>query len=455
MVSFLLWFEVGHIKIKENIMSDEASAKGNDAKLKRDIGMMAAIFLVFNGVIGAGIFGLPGKLAEQAGMFSPWLILIFGALILMVVWTFAAMASYFSSTGGPVAYASRAFGPLIGFQTGWLLYFGRVAAIAANLNLLFSYVAYFWDGISNEITRAVLFILIIAGLTAINIMGIKRAVQAINIVTFLKVIPILGLILIGLPHVSPEGLLPGDFPVIDDLGALILLIMYAFVGFEGSLVTAGETKNPKKTLPVALFSTVIVISIIYFLIQLIYVNAVTGGNNDAPLIALGHILLGGTGAIIIILTAIFSILGNATCIVIAISRMTFAMAEEGSLPKWFSQIHVKYNTPANSILFVAGIALILGLTGTFVYLATASALARMVAYGVCILALPAIKRKADQETRDNAMKLPGGYLIPAIGLLVCVFASVLSPLISWLYFLGFMALGSTLYFFNYLLKKRS
>ncbi|MBT6033151.1 MAG: amino acid permease [Kordiimonadaceae bacterium] len=436
-------------------MSDERSTQGNDAKLKRDIGMLAAIFLVFNGVIGAGIFGLPGKLAEQAGMFSPWLILIFGALILTVVWSFASMASYFNNTGGPVAYASRAFGPLVGFQTGWLLYFGRIASIAANLNLLFTYAEYFWDGMANETTKAIMFCFIIGALAIINIMGIKRAVQAINIITFLKAIPIIGLILIGLPHVSPAGLLPGDFPVVDDVGALVLLILYAFVGFEGALVTAGETKDPKKTLPVALFSTVIIISIVYFLIQLIYVNTVIGGNNDAPLIALGQFVLGTTGAVIITLTAIFSIMGNATSIMIAVPRMTFAMAEDGSLPGWFSQVHEKYKTPMNSILFLSFIAIILGLTGTFVYLATASALSRMVAYGVCIASLPAIKRKADLQTRDEATNLPGGNIIPIIAILVCILAAVLSPLISWLYFCGFFALGSFLYFINYLLKRKA
>jgi len=436
-------------------MTDEKADHGNGARLKRDIGMFAAIFLVFNGVIGAGIFGLPGKLMEQAGMFSPWLILIFGALILTVVWCFASLSSYFKSTGGPVVYASTAFGPLVGFQTGWLLYFGRVASIAANLNLLFTYAEYFWDGMADETIKAILFCCIIASLAIINIMGIKRAVQAINIITFLKAIPILGLILIGLPHVSPAGFLPGDLPVIDDMGALILLILYAFVGFEGALVTAGETKNPKKTLPVALFSTVIIISIIYFIIQLIYVNVVTDGNSDAPLIALGQLLLGGIGAIIITLTAIFSIMGNATSIMIAVPRMTFAMAEDGSLPKWFCQVHDKFKTPVNSILFLSVLAVILGLTGTFVYLATASALSRMVAYGVCIASLPAIKRKADKKTLENATKLPGGYTIPVIAIFVCILASALSPLISWIYFSGFFALGSFLYFINYLLKKRA
>ncbi|MFB3107587.1 MAG: amino acid permease, partial [Pseudomonadales bacterium] len=94
---------------------------GSSVNLKRDIGKWGARFLVLNCVIGAGIYGLPGTLQDLAGNFSPWLFVIFGVLILSIVLTFAVLASYFSNTGGPILYASSAFGPFVGFQTGWLL----------------------------------------------------------------------------------------------------------------------------------------------------------------------------------------------------------------------------------------------------------------------------------------------------------------------------------------------
>ena len=426
-----------------------------EPKLKRDIGLIVASFLVLNGVIGAGIFGLPGKLAEQAGQYGPWLILASGVLITTIVWTFASIASYFKGTGGPVAYATRAFNPLMGFQAGWLLYFGRATSLAANINVIFSYTAYFWDWITSDLSKIILFTIIIGVLTVANTVGNKAAITSINLFSLLKAIPILALVLLGLPYLSPEGFLPGDFPVVDDMGALILLIIYAFVGFEAVLLTAGETKNPTKTLPKALISTVVAITIVYFLIQLIYVNVVTNVNSDAPLIELGSIMFGEVGAVIIILTAIFSILGSATGILFTAPRMTFAMAENGSLPKWFGQIHAKYNTPANSILFLGAIGLLLGVTGTFVYLAMASALARVMSYIICIISLPAIIRKADKETLENATKLPGGYIIPIIALLVCIVIAVLSPLQSWLYLSGFVLFGYLLYFINYRNKKRA
>lgn len=435
-------------------MKNQETEQDDKNKLRRDIGPVAAGFLVLNGVIGAGIFGLPGKLAEQAGIFSPLIILISGLLVITIVWTFAAISSYFNGTGGPVAYASRAFGPAIGFQIGWLLYVGRVASLAANVNVLLNYVIYLLDGPLNNITRGIIILVFILTLVIINIMGVKRAIHAINLLTLLKSIPILVLILIGLPYISPEGLLPGDFPQIEEPGTLILLILYAFLGFEGALVTAGETKNPKKNLPRALITTIIAITIIYFLIQLVYVNVVIGGSNVTPLIGLGRELMGPVGGMVMILTAIFSITGNATSIVIAAPRMTFSMAESGSLPKWFSHINERYNTPINSILFLGGFAVLLGVTGTFIYLAAASALARVVAIGICMLSLPSIKRQADQETIEGATKLPYGHLIPATAFVVCVAASVLSPLSAWKYFSLFVVFGTVLYLVNNYFKEK-
>ncbi len=422
-------------------MSNDVEGRGNEAKLKRDIGLLAAGFLVLNGVIGAGIFGLPGKLVEQAGIFGPWLIVIFGVLLLSVAWTFASIASYFNTTGGPVAYTHRAFNPFVAFQTGWLLYIGRVTAIAANINVLFSYAAKLWDGASDEVTRGIMFFIIIGGLTLINVVGVKKVVKAINVITLFKLLPVLLLILLAIPYLTPAGVFPDEIPKLDEFDGLILVILYAFVGFEGALVTAGETKDAKKTIPRALITGILVITAIYFTVSIAYVNVVTNGGGDTPLVEMGEVLMGPMGGVMIIIAAIFSILGNATAITLAAPRMTFAMAEEGSLPKWFGQVNEKYATPANSIMFLGGLAFLLAISGTFLYLAAASTLARMIAYIICMISLPFIRKKADPETIKNATPLPGGYLIPLIAIAVCSFAILQSEVNNWLYIRVFIILG--------------
>jgi amino acid transporter len=181
---------------------------------------------------------------------------------------------------------------------------------------------------------------------------------------------------------------------------------------------------------------------------------VENGGGDTPLIDMGEVLIGPIGGVMIVIAAIFSILGNATAIVVAAPRMTFAMAEEGSLPKWFGKVHDRYSTPANSIIFLGVLAFFLAISGTFIYLAAASTLARMIAYIICMLSLPVIRKKADQETLENATPLPGGYLIPIIAIIVCTFAIMQADIINWSYIIGFIVLGSGLYFANGFFSKR-
>src|SRR5210317_1762282 len=99
--------------------------------LRRAISKTGYSAMALNGVIGAGIFGLPAVAAAKTGAFSPWLFVWAGLLILTVVMSFARASSMFRHTGGAIVYATHAFGPFVGFQTGWLAYLGRVSAMGA------------------------------------------------------------------------------------------------------------------------------------------------------------------------------------------------------------------------------------------------------------------------------------------------------------------------------------
>ena len=138
------------------------------AQLKRDIGFFGAAFLVLNSVIGAGIFALPGKVAVSAGLYSPWLFLVVGLLFLTVVLTFAELASYYDRTGGPVLYATEAFGPLAGFSTGWLIYLARMTAFAANANVMAAYLASLSDVFASPTARVLIITVVTIGLTWAN-----------------------------------------------------------------------------------------------------------------------------------------------------------------------------------------------------------------------------------------------------------------------------------------------
>ena len=424
----------------------ETSSSDHKAHLVRDIGFMGLAVIVINSMIGAGIFALPAAVSARAGVLSPWLFLGVGLLIITVVLTFAELSSYFKSSGGPVLFTTTAFGPLAGFTTGWVLFVSRMAAFAANTTVMAVYLGAIWPWFSEGIGRTLLIVVVSFVLTYANLVGVKEGVRTMAVITIFKLTPILLLIVLGLQHVSSDILFPATMPTIDDLGGTTLLLIYAFVGFESVTIVSGESKNPKRTMPRALVMTVIVTGTLYFLIVLAYISVLPdAGTSGATLIDVGRELMGPTGAVLITLAAFFSIGGNLSSIMLAVPRLTFALAQDGLLPKWFGQIHEKYSTPGNSIMFLGGLGLIFALTGSFAYLAAASSLMRLIAYVLCISALPAIRRKATAEEKADAYRLKGGYAIPGFALVLCLWIGAQSSLLSWQVTGGLVAAGLVLY----------
>lgn len=415
------------------------------AQLRRDIGFFGAAFLVLNSVIGAGIFALPGKVAVSAGLLSPWLFLVVGVLFLSVVLTFAELASYYDRTGGPVLYATDAFGPLVGFGTGWLVFLARMTAFAANANVMAAYLASLWGFFGTDVARFSIITIVTVGLTWANVHGVKDGVRTMGVLTILKIVPLLLLVALGLQHVSGATLLPGDFHI-DDLGGTTLLLIYAYVGFETIGVTAGETSNPRSTVPSALVRTVILTGLLYFLIVLVFVATVPAeAYASATLVDVGRSLAGPLGALVITLAAVFSIGGNLAGSMLAAPRIIFALAENRQLPAWFARIHEHHATPHNAIYVMGGMALVLALSSNFVDLAIGSSVVRLLGYIICIAALPTIRRKAAERGQVDGWRLRGGYAIPVIALGICLWLVAQSRAEDWVKVSILLGIGMLLY----------
>jgi len=412
--------------------------------LNREIGQVGFAAIALNGVIGAGIFALPAIAAAKSGDFSPWLFLVCAVLIMTVVLSFARAASFFMDTGGPIQYAGMAFGSFAGFQTGWLTYIGRLSAIGANISLMVTYAGWFWQplasGLGHQLAVTLMFIL----LAIFNIIGVRQSMGVVFLFSALKLVPLFLLILLGLAHIRPEVLIHSSLPVTGTLGETILVLLYAFVGFESAVVPAGEARNPRKDIPRAITLTVLIITVVYFLIQLISVSVLPElAASKTPLADVAEILMGATGAAMLTFGAVFSIGGNCSASMLSAPRMTYALAKMGSLPAWFGQVHPRTRTPLNSILFYAAIGLVLALSGSFVWLAVVSTLARLLSYILGVAALPVLEKRI--ENTPDQFRLRGGLLIPAVALLLCLWLITFASMAAWLTTALFFALGSVLY----------
>ncbi len=412
--------------------------------LKRDITRLGLAALVLNGIIGAGIFALPSAVAERTGVFSPLIFLICGVLMLSVVTSFGQAASYFRNTGGPVLYARTAFGPFVGFQAGWLLYLGRMTAFAANSNALVSYAGFFWIGVQDGVGRIVALAICFLTFTSINVMGIKKGMGATNVLTVLKLVPLFLFIGFGFVYIAPEKFTAFSAPGFDKFSESLLLVVYAYVGFEGAVIPAGECRNPRKDIPRALIKMLLMIGVLYVVIQTICVSVLPDlAETKTPITDAAKAMFGATGAQIMTLAAFFSIAGNLSAIVIAAPRMTYAMARDHSLPAWFGKVHEKYKTPSASILFLGGVGFFLAVSGSFAWLAIMSSLARLLGFAITILSLPRLKKIFGSDS--DGFKVPGGHLIPAVALVVCVWLSLQADLKTWGMTAAFVLFGSLLY----------
>lgn len=219
--------------------------------------------------------------------------------------------------------------------------------------------------------------------------------------------------------------------------------MYAFVGFETALVPAAETANPKRALPRALVYTMLTTALLYWLISVVFVSVLppeTISDGGATLADVGRVLAGPVAAVVITFAVVFSIIGNTASAMVGVPRVTYALAENHWLPAWFGKIHPKFKTPSNSVMFYGAAVMLAALPGSFAVLAAAGSLARIIVYLMCIAALPRVRALATPDMIEGAYRIPGGYTVPIVAGVICIWACTQALALSWI-IVGSVAVG--------------
>jgi amino acid transporter len=390
-----------------------------DADLVRGIRRWDLVAIAINGIIGAGIFGLPARVYELIGPYSIIAFVACALVVALIILCFAEVSSRFEETGGPYLYSREAFPPAVAFEVGWLIWLARVTAFAANCNLMINYLSYFWLPATTPFWRASIIVLVVAVLAIINLLGIRQAAIVSNAFTIGKLVPILLFIAVGLFFLNPQAFEPGQTPTTGAFSQSVLVLVYAFTGFEMATIPAGEVRDPKKSLPRALLIAILVVAIVYIMIQIVCVGTLPGlGQSTKPLADAGSRFLGTAGGAIISAGAIISITGNLNILLLSGSRLPFAMAEQKQLPAFIGSIHQKFFTPYVAILLTAGSMLFLTLKSSFLAALTISTIARLVTYAATCLALPVFRARSDMS--KPAFRLPGGTIIAILSLLLIV-----------------------------------
>jgi amino acid transporter len=352
--------------------------------------------------------------------------------MILVVASFAEVASRFSRAGGTYLYARVAFGRLAGIEMAWLTYLVRLTAAATNANLFIIYLAEFWPRTIGPLESRVLLAAVLLPLAAANYRGLRGGVTTSNAFAAAKLVPltvfvVAGLAVIGMGggevHASPPAVRP-------DAGVwleAILLLVFAYGGFESALLPLGEAKNPRRDAPLALFTALGLCALLYTLVQVVVIAVLADpAASDRPLAASAQVFLGPLGAGLMAGGALVSVYGYLAASMVNVPRLTYAMAAEGDLPPRLGAVHPRFRTPHVSVMLFAAAVWTLAAAGTFIQNLTLSAVSRLLTYGAVSVALVVLRR---QETAGRVGVEPARFRIPAgpaVATLGLAFSAVLA-----------------------------
>lgn len=385
--------------------------------LVRTIGRASLTALMVNSIIGAGIFGLPSLLAGRLGGYSPLACLASGAAILLIAGCIAEVSSRYEETGGIYLYARDAFGPFTGLAIAWLTWLTRIAAPAAAGNLFVTYAAQFIPALGTRGAKLGVLAALIGQLALVNHLGVKQGSRVSNVFTAVKTGFLLFFVVAGIAALlsKPELRVALAYPAVKAGGWMdsIMLMVYAYGGFEGALFVGGETKNPRRDTPVALLAALGAVAVIYTAVQYVVILTLPGAAGSArPLGDAARIFLGPGGATAMGLAALVSTYGYLSANLLHAPRITFALGRQGDFPKFLAAVHAKYRTPYVSIWLYAAALFTFSALGTFQWNAVLSAVSRLGIYGAMAAAVVVLRRR---DPEGATFRLPAVHLFAGAG----------------------------------------
>ena len=384
----------------------------------RAIGSVALTTIAINSIVGAGIFALPANVAQLLGASSLIGYGIAGVAVLLVVLCFAEAGSQFDGSGGPYLYARHTLGPFWGFQTGWMLVLSRVAGGAAISNTFCTYLGFLWPPAGYGTVRLLILTAIIVSLTWVNYRGVRSSVWLIGTLTIGKLVPLTAFCLIGLFFLD-RGAITIGMPQTGSLQQAVLLLTFAFGGFEYATIPSGEVINPRRTVPRSLLMAVLAVLVLYAAIQVVAMGTLPElAKSNAPLAEAATRFMGPAGGILLTVGALFSTSGTTSASIFVGPRTLYSMSQAGQFPEAVGRLHPQFHTPALATIVFSCAMWAFAVAGTFTLLAAVAALARVFYYTTTCVAVPILRRGT--PATNSRFTLPGGWLIPSLATMVCL-----------------------------------
>ena len=406
----------------------------NNSALQKKLTLFDVTNLVVGAIIGADIYVASSLGATMLGPFSLVVWVVAGVIAMVIALCFAMCAGLVPKVGGPYAYAKEAFGPFSGFVVGWSLWFAELISLAVFPLAFTQYLAFFFPNLAGDLVlQSLVKILFVAFLAFTNIVGVKAAGRVNDVLTIAKLAPLVFFVVAGIgwiafnvgaasanfaPPVAPFGF--GSF------GMVLVLIFWAYAGFEISTIPAEEISKPEKTIPKAIVLGIIIVIVFYLTTNLVLFgvrNWSLLSKDTAPLASAGNsifsssALLALVGGGIVGVGALISVAGSNESGMIGTSRLGYALAADGLFPRVFARLHPKFGTPYLSVIIQSVIAAVAAIGGNLSLLIAVSVFFLAVAYLATCASVFVFRRRH----LPPVFHLSGGPIIPALGIIFSIF----------------------------------
>ena len=398
--------------------------------LQRKLTLFDVTNLVVGAIIGADIYVASSFGAGYLGPFSLVVWVVAGIIAIVIALCFAQCAALLPKVGGPYAYAKEAWGPFAGFVVGWSLWFAEWISLAVFPLAFAQYLMFFFPTLS--LTYQILIkALFVTFLAATNIVGVRAAGKINDFLTLAKLAPLIFFSLAGLawmilhPALATANFSPLSPFGFANFGSALILIFWAYAGFEISTIPAEEIVEPRKTIPKAIVLGISIVTIFYLTTNIVLVgvrNWSLLANDTAPLATATNAMLTPNSSLALVggalvgIGALISVAGSDESGMIGTSRLGYALAADGLFPKLFARVHPKFKTPYLSVAIQSVTAFLASVIGNLSLLISVSVFFMAIAYLATSGAVFAFRRKGFGSKLH--MK---SLLIPALGILFSVY----------------------------------
>ena len=413
--------------------------------------------LVVGSIIGADVYVATALGARLVGPVSVLVWVLAGLMAMAIALCFAYCVMLLPKVGGPYAYVRQAFRPFAGFIVGWGLLLAEWFSLAVFPVAFTQYFVALDPGI-DALGQALLKLLFILIILVTNVVGVKAAGRVNDGLTIAKLAPLVLIVVGGLGFLAfqPGTLASNLSPFVTGgaaaFGPALVLIFWAYAGFELSTLPTDEVDQPQKTIPRAIIVGMLIVIGFYFLTNFVVVGAVSEGvlsASSSPLLDAARFIFASpallTGAVVLIVAvgALLSITGADESGTVGTSRLAYAMALDGLLPKVFSETHDRFKTPYLGLIILCGTAYVASLLGGLRALIDSSVFLLAFAYLMtCISTLSLEKKNPAVSSR-----LRGRRVVPVLGAACSVVLMVFVDPVLILISVVLLALGVPVYAF--------